>query len=75
MDLSGTVDFAAERKHLEKDLAAAEKTKQQAQTRLADGAFTAKAPEAVIATTHARQQEAEDEIIRITSQLAELPPP
>ncbi len=75
LDLSGTVDVAAERRRLAKNLAAAEKTKRQAQARLTNDAFIAKAPGAVVATTHARVQEAEAEIIRITSQLAALPPP
>ncbi|MGH3904510.1 MAG: valine--tRNA ligase [Pseudonocardiaceae bacterium] len=75
LDLSSAIDFVAERKRLAKDLAAAEKTKQQAQARLADDAFTAKAPEAVVATTYARKQEAEAEIIRITHQIAALPQP
>ncbi|MDQ2708770.1 MAG: valine--tRNA ligase [Actinomycetota bacterium] len=73
LDLFGAVDFAAERRRLAKDLAAAEKTKQQAQARLSDDAFIAKAPETVVATTQARVHEAGAEITRITRQLAGLP--
>jgi valyl-tRNA synthetase len=73
LDLFGAVDFAAERRRLAKDLAAAEKTKQQAQSRLSDHAFITKAPDTVVATTQARVQEAAAEITRITRQLAVLP--
>ncbi|MFE3933399.1 valine--tRNA ligase, partial [Streptomyces goshikiensis] len=48
LDLSGTIDVAAERKRLSKDLAAAEKEKQQAEAKLANEAFIAKAPDNVV---------------------------
>ena len=45
LDLSGTIDVAAERKRLAKDLAAAEKEKAQANGKLGNEAFLAKAPD------------------------------
>jgi valyl-tRNA synthetase len=75
LDLSSAVDFTAERRRLVKDLAAAEKARQQAQTRLASRAFIAKAPAEVITRTQARVQEAEAEITRLTTALEALPQP
>src|SRR5690606_5056162 len=48
LDLSGVIDVAAERKRLAKDLAAAEKEKQQAEAKLGNEAFLAKAPDHVV---------------------------
>lgn len=48
LDLSGTIDVAAERKRLAKDLAAAEKEKAQATAKLGNEAFLAKAPDNVV---------------------------
>jgi valyl-tRNA synthetase len=44
LDLSGTIDVAAERNRLAKDLAAAEKEKAQAEGKLGTEAFLGKAP-------------------------------
>jgi valyl-tRNA synthetase len=71
-DLS-SVDFAAERKRLEKDLAAAAKAKAQAESKLADASFVAKAPETVVERTRARITEVDEDIRRITNQLAAMP--
>ncbi|MQA87279.1 MAG: valine--tRNA ligase [Streptosporangiales bacterium] len=75
LDLSDAIDFAAERKRLEKDLAAAEKDKATAEARLADSNFTSKAPETVVENFRTRLNDAETEITRITKQLAALPRP
>jgi valyl-tRNA synthetase len=48
LDLAGTVDVAAERKRLERDLAAARKEAQSMTAKLGNEAFTAKAPAEVI---------------------------
>ncbi|MCX4748997.1 valine--tRNA ligase [Kitasatospora sp. NBC_01287] len=73
LDLSGTIDVAAERKRLAKDLAAAEKEKAQTAGKLGNEAFLAKAPEDVVVKIRGRQQAAEADIARITAQLAALP--
>ncbi|MQY15601.1 Valine--tRNA ligase [Streptomyces sp. RB5] len=73
LDLSGAIDFAAERKRLAKDLAAAEKEKAQAQGKLGNEAFLAKAPEPVVAKIRTRLETAEADIARIQAQLDSLP--
>ncbi|MFM8253957.1 MAG: valine--tRNA ligase, partial [Actinomycetota bacterium] len=72
-DLSGTVDVAAERTRLQKDLATAEKDRETARVKLDNGDFIAKAPEKVVATIKARLAETDQEIARITDQLSKLP--
>jgi len=72
-DLSGTVDVAAERTRLQKDLATAEKDRETARVKLDNGDFMAKAPEKVVATIKARLAETDQEIARITDQLSKLP--
>ena len=73
LDLSGTIDVAAERKRLTKDLTAAEKEKADTTRKLGNEAFLAKAPEPVVAKIRARLATAEADIARITAQLAALP--
>ncbi|MEV4614527.1 valine--tRNA ligase [Kitasatospora sp. NPDC049258] len=73
LDLSGTIDVAAERKRLAKDLAAAEKEKAQTTAKLGNEGFLAKAPDDVVAKIRGRQEAAEADIARITAQLASLP--
>ncbi|GAA1413186.1 valine--tRNA ligase [Kitasatospora putterlickiae] len=73
LDLSGTIDVAAERKRLAKDLAAAEKEQAQCGAKLGNEAFLAKAPDDVVAKIRGRQEAAEADIARITAQLAALP--
>ncbi|MDA8368629.1 MAG: valine--tRNA ligase [Nocardiopsaceae bacterium] len=75
VDLSDAVDFAAERKRLEKDLAEAEKRKAAAEARLANSAFTGKAPENVVENVRIRLKETEAEITRLTTRIAALPQP
>ncbi|MEU9231565.1 valine--tRNA ligase [Streptomyces subrutilus] len=73
LDLSGTIDVAAERKRLSKDLAAAEKEKQQAEGKLGNEAFLAKAPDNVVDKIKGRLAKAEADIARIQAQLDGLP--
>jgi valyl-tRNA synthetase len=72
LDTSGTVDVAAERRRLEKDLAAAEKELTQTTEKLGNEAFVAKAPEAVVDKIKARRQLAAEEVERISGRLAGL---
>ncbi|MDH6539315.1 valyl-tRNA synthetase [Streptomyces sp. SPB4] len=73
LDLSGTIDVAAERKRLSKDLGAAEKEKQQAEAKLGNEAFLAKAPDNVVDKIKGRLAKAEADIARIQAQLDGLP--
>ncbi len=73
LDLSGAIDVAAERKRLEKDLAAAGKERDQATAKLGNAQFVGKAPEPVVAKIRARLAEAEADIARLQTQLAGLP--
>ncbi|MFI9003866.1 valine--tRNA ligase [Streptomyces sp. NPDC053541] len=73
LDLSGTIDVAAERKRLAKDLAAAEKEKAQAEGKLGNEAFLAKAPDNVVDKIRTRLAKAEEDIARIQAQLERLP--
>ena len=72
LDTSGTVDVAAERRRLEKDLAAAEKELVQTASKLDNTDFLAKAPDAVVEKIRARQQLAREEVQRISGRLAGL---
>ncbi|EUA87381.1 tRNA synthetases class I family protein [Mycobacterium ulcerans str. Harvey] len=72
LDTSGTIDVAAERRRLEKDLAAAEKELVSAAAKLANADFLAKAPEAVVGKIRDRQRLAQEESDRITTRLAAL---
>ncbi|NUV64944.1 class I tRNA ligase family protein, partial [Streptomyces sp. CAI-85] len=73
LDLSGTIDVAAERKRLAKDLAAAEKEKAQATAKLGNEAFLAKAPDNVVDKIRGRLTKADEDITRIQAQLGRLP--
>ncbi|WP_405894112.1 valine--tRNA ligase [Streptomyces sp. NBC_00104] len=73
LDLSGTIDVEAERKRLAKDLAAAEKEKAQAQAKLGNEAFLAKAPDNVVDKIRARLAKAEEDIVRLQTQIDNLP--
>ena len=72
LDLSGTVDVAAERARLEKDLATAKKDLATAEVKLNNEGFMAKAPENVVAEIRERQAAVTADIDRITAQLAAL---
>ncbi|AHI02735.1 valyl-tRNA synthetase [Corynebacterium falsenii DSM 44353] len=73
LDTSGTVDVAAERKRLEKDLAAAQKELDNAAKKLSNESFLAKAPEKVVEGIRERQRVAQEEHERITARLEGLP--
>jgi valyl-tRNA synthetase len=73
LDVAGAIDVAAERRRLEKDLAAARSEADQAERKLANTEFTAKAPEQVVAKTRQRLEAAQDDIVRLTGRLASLP--
>ena len=72
VDTSGTVDVAAERRRLEKDLAVAQKEMAGTAAKLGNDAFLAKAPEDVVAKIRERQRVAGEEVERITARLAAL---
>jgi valyl-tRNA synthetase len=72
LDLAGTVDVAAERKRLERDLVAARKEAQSMTAKLGNEAFTAKAPADVIDKCRARLAAAEADIARLEPRLAAL---
>ncbi|MFC4858275.1 valine--tRNA ligase [Actinophytocola glycyrrhizae] len=69
LDLSGTVDLAAERKRLEKDLAVAEKELKGCDAKLTNPNFTDKAPTEVVAKIKGRREVAVADIARITARL------
>jgi valyl-tRNA synthetase len=70
LDTSGTIDVAAERRRLEKDLAAAQKELASTAAKLANADFLAKAPEQVVTKIRDRQRLAEEETERINARLA-----
>jgi valyl-tRNA synthetase len=72
IDTSETIDVAAEKARLDKDLAAAQKELELADKKLGNAAFTAKAPENVVAGIQARKDSAVADIARITTRLAAL---
>jgi valyl-tRNA synthetase len=72
LDLAGTVDVAAERSRLERDLATARKEAQSMTSKLGNEAFTAKAPAAVIEKSRARLAAAKADIARLETRLASL---
>jgi valyl-tRNA synthetase len=72
LDLAGTVDVEAERKRLERDLAAARKEAQSMTAKLANEAFTSKAPADVIEKSRQRLSAAEADIARLESRLEML---
>ncbi|MGO9221815.1 MAG: valine--tRNA ligase [Streptosporangiaceae bacterium] len=73
LDTAAGIDVAAERRRLDKDLAAARKEADQAGRKLANESFLAKAPADVVAKTRARLEAAHADVERITGRLAALP--
>jgi valyl-tRNA synthetase len=72
IDLAGTVDLAAERARLDKDLAAARKDATSMTAKLANPAFTGKAPADVITKSRERLAAAEATIARLEARLMTL---
>jgi valyl-tRNA synthetase len=72
LDVAGAVDVAAERRRLEKDLATARSEAEQAERKLGNADFTAKAPAAVVDKTRQRLAAAESDIARLEQRLAAL---
>jgi valyl-tRNA synthetase len=69
---AAAVDVAAERRRLEKDLAAAQKEAEQTERKLGNDSFLAKAPASVVARTRGRLDAARADIDRISGRLAGL---
>jgi len=72
LDTSGTVDMAAERRRMEKDLAAAEKELAGTTAKLGNEAFLSKAPGDVVDKIRERRRLAAEEVDRISARLAAL---
>jgi valyl-tRNA synthetase len=72
LDMAGVIDVAAERRRMEKDLAAARSEAEQAARKLDNADFTAKAPAAVVAKTRQRLAAAHADITRIEQRLAAI---
>jgi valyl-tRNA synthetase len=70
LDTSGTIDVAAERRRLEKDLAAAHKELASTTAKLANEDFLGKAPQNVVDKIRDRQRLAQEETERINARLA-----
>ena len=73
LDVAGAIDVGAEQRRLEKDLTAARNEAEQAERKLANADFTAKAPEQVVAKTRQRLEAARSDITRLSQRLAALP--
>jgi valyl-tRNA synthetase len=73
LDTAGAIDVAAERARLEKDLAAARKEIAQAERKLGNEQFMAKAPEQVVEKTRARLEQARADVKSLEERLAALP--
>jgi valyl-tRNA synthetase len=72
LDVAGVIDVAAERRRMEKDLAAARAEAEQAERKLANANFTAKAPAAVVDKTRQRLETAQADIARLEQRLASI---
>jgi valyl-tRNA synthetase len=74
LDLSGAIDTDAEIQRLAKQLAAAERERDQTGHRLADEGFLARAPQHVLVAMRERSAAAEAAITRLRRQLQDLAP-
>jgi valyl-tRNA synthetase len=72
LDVAGAIDVAAERRRMEKDLAAARSEAEQAARKLDNADFTAKAPAAIVEKTRQRLDAAQADITRLEQRLATL---
>ena len=75
LDTAAGIDVAAERRRMDKDLAAARKEADQAERKLANESFLAKAPADVVTKARERLDAARADIERLTGRLAALPGP
>jgi valyl-tRNA synthetase len=73
LDTAATIDVAAERKRLTKDLATAAADVDAAERKLATPSFVERAPVEVVAKNRARLAVAQDEVRRLTERLEVLP--
>jgi valyl-tRNA synthetase len=73
LDTSGTIDLAAERARLTKDLVAAEKELSGTEAKLGNPKFTERAPADVVAGIAARREAAVADIERIRTALTAIP--
>ena len=73
LDTRGSIDVAAERARLEKELKVNEKELETTGKKLTNESFLAKAPAEVVEKIRTRQQVAQSEIERITGLLSALP--
>lgn len=73
LDLAGVIDVAAERRRMEKDLAAAKAEADQTERKLANPSFTEKAPADVVTKTRQRLETARADITRLEHRLQTLP--
>ena len=72
LDLAGVVDVAAERRRMEKDLAAARAEAEQTSRKLGNDSFTGKAPADVVEKTRQRLAAAIADITRLEQRLTAL---
>ncbi|GIH11340.1 valine--tRNA ligase [Rhizocola hellebori] len=72
LDTRGSIDVAAERARLTKDRAAADKEISQAEAKLGNDGFLAKAPEQVVVKLRDRLAAAQADLVRIDEALARL---
>ena len=72
LDLTGSIDVAAERKRLEKDRVTVERERDKATAKLSNEQFLAKAPAEVVAKIRGRLEKAEADLARIAAQLGAL---
>jgi len=73
LDTAAAIDVGAERRRLEKDLAAARADLDQTERKLANPSFVERAPEAVVAKSRDRLAAAQTEIERLEQRLSALP--
>ncbi|HEV2371021.1 MAG TPA: class I tRNA ligase family protein, partial [Streptosporangiaceae bacterium] len=72
LDTAGSIDVDAERRRVEKDLAAARQEAQRAQAKLTSESFLTRAPADVVAKTRDRLQAAHEDIARLATRLESL---
>ena len=72
LDTAAAIDVAAERRRLEKDLAAARADLAQTERKLANASFVERAPEAVVARSRERLAAAQADIARLEERLGAL---